>query len=250
MTQSLDEKDLAILECLTSSPVALGSWNLVELLEKQGINVSSATIGRVLRRLENKQYVYKVGNAGRSISQRGREALLEAKSLNTINEHQEALKRVITVCTLENYIIVLQARRAVERENARLAAINITDSELAHLDEVLRLQDEYYREGKSVAQIDIDFHKSIAHASRNQVLESMYHMLFAYGQQTPLFEQIRKRKKTVMTSHAGILAALREHNPQKAELRMIHHIDGLMRDVTTYWDFVEDQPGETTEVCE
>lgn len=246
MTQTLDNKDLAVLECLTDSPVALGSWNLVDLLEKRGIAVSSATIGRVLRRLENKQYVYKVGNTGRSISQQGRDALLEAKSINTMEKHQEALKRVITVCTLENYIVVLQARRAVERENARLAAINITDSELAHLDEVLRLQDEYYQAGRSVAEIDIEFHKSIAYASRNQVLESMYHMLFAYGQQTSLFEQIRKKKKSVMTSHVGILEALREHDAQKAERRMVRHIDGLIQDVVTYWDSVDDQPEETT----
>ena len=241
MAQIFDDKDIAVLECLSSSSVALGSWNLVELLEKRGIDVSSATIGRVLRRLENKHYVYKVGNTGRSISQQGREALIAAKSLNIINEHQEALKRVITVCTLENYITVLQARRAIERENARLAAINITDSELAHLHEVLRLQDEYSQEGKSVAQIDIEFHKGIAHASRNQVLESMYYMLFTYGQQTPLFEQIRKEKKSVMTAHVGILEALKDHNPQKAEQRMVRHIDGLIQDVITYWDQVEEQ---------
>lgn len=249
MTQTLDDKDLAVLECLTNSSVALGSWNLVELLEKRGIEVSSATIGRVLRRLENKHYVYKVGNTGRNISQQGREALLEAKALNMMNQHQEALNRVISVFTLENYVIVLQARRAVERENARLAAINITDSELAHLDEVLRQQDEYYKAGKSVAQIDIEFHKSIAHASRNQVLESMYHMLFASGQQTPLFEEIRKKKKSIMTFHRGILKALHEHNPQKAERRMIAHIDGLIQDVVTYWDYVEEHSDETNPVC-
>ncbi len=247
MLQTLDKKDLAVLECLKESSVALGSWNLVELLEKRGIQVSSATIGRVLRRLENKCYVHKVGNAGRNITQAGCDALLRAKSLDTLNRHQETLKRVITVCTLENYTIVLQARRAVERENARLAAINITDAELEHLDEVLKLQDEYRKEKKSVAQIDIEFHKGIAHASRNPVLESMYHMLFTYGQQTPLFEQIRQKKKSVMTAHIGILEALREHNPQKAEQRMVHHIDGLMKDVATYWDYVEDQTPEKEE---
>ena len=249
MNHILDDKDLAVLECLTNSPVALGSWNLVELLEKRGIEVSSATIGRVLRRLENKHYVYKISNTGRSISKQGREALMEAKALNMMNKHQEALNRVISVFTLENYVIVLQARRAVERESARLAAINITDSELAHLDEVLRQQDEYYQAGKSVAQIDIEFHRSIAHASRNQVLESMYHMLFSAGQQTPLFEEIRKKKKSIMTSHRGILEALHEHDSQKAERRMIAHIDGLIQDVTTYWDYVEEHSDDTPSIC-
>jgi GntR family L-lactate dehydrogenase operon transcriptional regulator len=72
-------------------------------------------------------------------------------------------------------------------------------------------------------------------------------MLFTYGQQTPLFEQIRQKKKSVMTAHIGILEALREHNPQKAEQRMVHHIDGLMKDVATYWDYVEDQTPEKEE---
>lgn len=237
--QALDEKDLAVLECLAESSVALGSWNLVELLEKRGIEVSSATIGRVLRRLENRNYVRKVSNAGRSITEEGRTAITQTRSMNSINEHQEKLKEVITACTLENYIVVLQARRAVERENARLAAINITDAELSHLDEVLRMQEEYRRQNKSVAQIDVEFHKGIAHASRNQVLESMYHMLFAYGQQSPLFEQIRKKRRAVSTAHIGILEALHEHDPGKAERRMVRHIDELARDVATYWDSVE-----------
>ncbi|MBC7078350.1 MAG: hypothetical protein H5T92_08615, partial [Synergistales bacterium] len=41
-----DEKALSILEIVSNGSEPIGSWNLVELLEKRGISVSPATIGR------------------------------------------------------------------------------------------------------------------------------------------------------------------------------------------------------------
>lgn len=243
MKRKLDEKDIAILECLEESGKSLGSWNLIDLLERRGIAVSSATIGRVLSRLESAGYVYKVGNLGRNISSEGVTALAESKSLMAMNEYKEELERVITEGTLENFIVVLQARRAVERETARLAALNITDAELNHLNDILLQQEQDRSAGKSVALLDIEFHKNIAHASRNRVLESMYHMLFTYGQQTALFEQIRQKRQGVMTSHWGILEALRQHDQALAEEKMLLHIDNLIQDVTTYWDSFENEHG-------
>lgn len=235
MSFNLDEKEIAVLECLAASNGAIGSWNLVDMMAERGFDFSPTTAGRILRRLEGRKYVSKVSNTGREITKAGYAALANARNISTINEHQEKLREMITACTLENYITVLQARRAVERESARLAAIYITDEELAHLDEVLDEQSQYNTSGRSIAELDVEFHRSIAHASRNQVLESMYQMLFSYGQQTPLFEQIRsKRKRAVNSAHYHILDALHEHDSKKAEKMMMNHIDSLISDVNEY----------------
>jgi len=235
--EALTDNEMITLECLAESSEPVGSIALVDKLHSRGITASSATIGRVLYRLESLGYVYKVSNQGRCISELGEQALARDRSIRTISEHQKRLTSLITSSSLDGYLSVLEARRAVERESARLAAVHITDTELEHLRELLRQQEIQQPKGESIAQIDVDFHRSIARASRNPVFESLYQVLFAYGQQSPLFEMIRARRRKATSAHFGILEALEQHDPKLAEQRMIDHIDNLILDVE---DFMHD----------
>lgn len=242
MKKRLDQKEITVLECLRQSEVALGSWNLVEKLEQMGLTVSSATIGRVLNSLERVGYVQKEGYSGRIITPQGVQALRDSEVVDNISRYQEALENVITPKTLEDFLQILQARRAIEREIAGLAAVNITQVELRRLEELLAQQHEVYGRGESIAQIDIAFHQTIARASRNVVLDSLYHMLFPYGQQTPAFESMRRTVgRGYKTAHRSIVDALAAHDPALAEKAMVEHIDGLLQDVATYWDILEEQ---------
>ena len=233
----LTENEIYTLECLAETREPMGSIALADKLRERGITASSPTIGRALYHLESLGYVYKVSNQGRCISDKGLEALSRERSFKAINEHQRRLTNLITSSSLDGYLSVLEARRAVERESARLAAVHITDTELEHLRETLRQQEEGYSRGESIALIDMEFHRSIARASRNPVFESLYQVLFAYGQQSPLFEMIRAKRRKATSAHFGILEALEQHDPKLAEQRMIDHIDSLILDVE---DFMRD----------
>ncbi len=233
----LTENELYTLECLADAREPMGSIALADRLRERGIIASSPTVGRALYHLESLGYVYKVSNQGRCISESGQEALTRARSFKAINEHQQRLTNLITSSSLDGYLSVLEARRAVERESARLAAVHITDTELNHLRETLRKQEEGFSRGESIALIDMEFHRSIARASRNPVFESLYQVLFAYGQQSPLFEMIRAKRRQATSAHFGILEALEQHDPKLAEQRMIDHIDSLILDVE---DFMRD----------
>lgn len=237
MQKKLQEKEIAVLESLRDAQVPMGSWNLVEKLEGKGHYVSSATIGRILSNLEKRGYAEKDGNNGRIITQSGVEALSNSKRSNHLSEHTQTLEQMISTTVLEDYITVLQARKAIERETARLAAENITQEELDAIREILEEQREKYKKAESVANSDISFHRAIAKASRNKVLETLYLMLFSYGQQTTIFEHVRKQVKAIyMTSHTEIYKALKNHDSELAEQCMIKHMDSLIEDVTKYWD--------------
>ena len=173
----LDEKELIVLQCIASSNGPIGSWFLVEKLEEKGIQISSATIGRILSRLEKMGYLEKEKSKGRVIKPEGLEAIERAKIIRNINYHKRELDRLISTEVLESYIMVLQARKAIERETARFAAQNINDVEIQYLGEILKSQDERQASKQSVAKDDIAFHKAIAKASRNKVLESLYNIL-------------------------------------------------------------------------
>lgn len=242
MKQILDEKELIVLQCIASSKTPIGSWFLVEKLEEKGIQISSATIGRILNRLEKLGYLEKESSKGRIIKPEGLEALERAKIIQNINYHKKELDRLISTEVLESYIMVLQARKAIERETARFAAQNITDVEIEYLGDILKKQDEMHERNQSVAETDIAFHKAIAKASRNKVLESLYNILSTLGQQSTLFEYMRaKVKPTYGVSHKEIFEAIKKHDEDEAERCMIRHIENLIKDVSIYWDEYSDK---------
>jgi hypothetical protein len=230
------EKEIAILECLKENTSPMGSWNLLDKLEKRGLPSSSATVGRVLNHLEHRGYARKVGASGRTITQKGLEYLTSARISDHMQKHTEMLGPWISSDVLEDYLRVLEARRAIERETARLAAANIKEPELCGLKTLLEEQEKKYRQKESVAEIDVSFHRLIARASCNKVLEVLYSMLFSYGQQSLLFEEIRNQVNAIyMVSHWKIYDALRARDQDSAEAAMVSHIEALMVDVRKYW---------------
>ncbi|MBB6217062.1 DNA-binding FadR family transcriptional regulator [Anaerosolibacter carboniphilus] len=237
MKQILDDKELIVLECIASSEEPIGSWLLVELLEERSVNTSSATIGRILNRLERVGYVEKESVKGRVITQKGLEAIRNAKTIEKINFHKNELDKMINTKVLEDFIMVLQARKAIERETARLAAQHSTDQEIEYMASILRRQEDHFTNHSSIAQDDIDFHKAIAKASRNTVLESLYTIISTMGQQSKLFEHVRTQVKSPYSkSHRDILNAIKNHDADEAERCMIQHTENLIQDVTMYWD--------------
>lgn len=239
MKQVLDEKELVTLECIAESTDAIGSWYLVEKLDEKNISISSATIGRVLTHLEKLGYVEKLGSKGRIITQSGLKAIENAKTIQKINYHKEELDRFISTTVLDDFIMVLQARMAIERETVVLAAQNITENEIKKIDEILTRQENNYKEKLSIAEDDINFHKSIAKASRNSVLEALYNIISTYGQQSQLFEFVRaaaQLKTPYNVAHRRIFEAIKNHDEVEAEKAMSEHMQNLIKDVTAYWD--------------
>ncbi|MEW9123160.1 MAG: FCD domain-containing protein [Thermotaleaceae bacterium] len=237
MKQILDEKEITVLEYVASSGGPVGSWFLVEKLEERNIRISSATIGRILNHLEKLGYLEKEKFKGRIITRKGIEALEKAKTIEKINYHKNELDKMISTKVLEDYIMVLQARKAIERETARLAAQNITEHEIRHIEEILCRQEARYHRKESIAEEDVSFHKAIAKASRNAVLESLYSIISTYGQQSRLFEHIRAQVRSpYMVSHRDIFYAISNHDEETAEKCMVQHMENLIKDVTMYWD--------------
>ncbi len=237
MKQRFDHKELMVLKCIASSETPIGSWYLVEELEKKGVKISSATIGRILIRLENFGYLEKVGVKGRKITEEGLETITEAQTIKKIDYHKNKLDTMVTTETLENFIMVLEARKAIERETARFASQNITRKEIDTLEAIIESQEENYSKGISIAQDDIDFHRTIAKASRNVVFESLYNIISTYNQQSELFEKIRRQVKSPHNvSHHKIFQALKNHDEAAAEKFMIEHMQNLIKDVSTFWD--------------
>jgi len=234
---SLDERDLLVLECIRDAGEPVGSWSLVEEMEQRGCKASSASIGRILYRLESLGYVEGQANKGRILTKEGRRAMATAKAFKSMDRHRKQLESLINSRILDEFIMVLQARKAIERETVRLAAENISEAKLQHLEAVITDQEAKASRGESIAEVDIAFHREIAEASTNSALQALYGILAMMGQQSELFEFMRSKVgSTYRSAHRSILDSLKAHDPDKAEQCIIRHMDGLIEDVKKYWE--------------
>ncbi len=130
MDFSTNDRTFHVLSMIRNSDEPLGSWSLVEMFEEKGINLSSATIGRILNHLEKRGYLKKKSFKGRLITKKGEEAIEQALRMEQINKYTKRLEDLLNSKVLHHFIMVLEARRAIERETVRLSVKNITEEQI------------------------------------------------------------------------------------------------------------------------
>lgn len=160
------------------------------------LGVSRGSIREALHRLEGKKLLVRTPNHGASVA-----------SLSPVD-----------------LIELLEVREAIEGMACRLAAENMSNAEIDRLEEMLSRHDQnggYFQEAG-----DVDFHFAIAHGSRNKRLAEsicgdLYHLLRIYRYKS---STLGERAAASAAEHARILAAIRERDPDKAEMLMRLHV--------------------------
>jgi len=130
-----------------------------------------------------------------------------------------------------------EARRLFEGESAALAAVSITDEEIAALEVLIGDMERENEENVSGEHADREFHLAIARATRNSAVVDVVESLWDARSRSPLCQHMLERARSVgvvprIDEHQTILAALRERNPKAAREAMRDHlarvIDGLL----------------------
>lgn len=120
-------------------------------------------------------------------------------------------------------------REALEGMAARLAAINMLDSEIGLLTKVIEkhASTESVKKGKNYFQgDDEDFHSLIAQGSKNQRLihalgDEIHHQLRLYRYRSSARPG---RTKEALEEHRAVVAAIANRDPDAAEAAMRHHL--------------------------
>ena len=130
-----------------------------------------------------------------------------------------------------------EARRLFEGEAAALAALSITELELAALQEqVLQMQREN-EENVTGEHADREFHMIIARATRNSAVAAVVEMLWDARYKSPLCAHTLQQARAAgdrprIDEHQPILDALRRRDSKAARAAMRHHlaevIEGLL----------------------
>ena len=124
---------------------------------------------------------------------------------------------------------VLEARIAIERYNAQLAALRATRPDLARLAALLSTMEEEDRTGELGDETDLQFHLALAAATQNTVLLDLTRTLTGHISLT--LANVRRRlvenptnRHHLLDQHRHIFRAVAAGDPQEAAAIMERHL--------------------------
>lgn len=131
---------------------------------------------------------------------------------------------------------LIEARMPIETKAATLAAVHATEEHLEKMAEHLRTAGQNLQNDAVLSAVNMAFHREIAVASGNTVLEQLQEVL------TNLFQREQRVILGIYGSrdkdheeHRRILEALRSRDAERARTLMEQHLAGV-RDVLLRWD--------------
>ena len=125
---------------------------------------------------------------------------------------------------------VLEVRRSLEVESARLAAVRRTDVEVTELRSLRDARSAAYAADQSerMVELDLDLHRTIARAARNPVLLALYENL-----QDAITENIRFNFAHPVhddDSHELLVQAIADGDPAAATAEIDRYLSSLIGD--------------------
>jgi GntR family transcriptional regulator, transcriptional repressor for pyruvate dehydrogenase complex len=149
---------------------------------------------------------------------------------------------------------ILEVRSILEFKTASVAARNANREDLAQLEEAYARVVESVRNqnANQLIEADYEFHKSVAHCSRNKVLCFMIHLIgdlikrttykFLAGPNLPYFYE------SVRLDHASILEAIRKRSEAEAGEAMARHLRRAVVEMKKFFDGDQESgPGSNPE---
>jgi DNA-binding FadR family transcriptional regulator len=218
---SVDQVRVSILDAIVSGRVRPGDRLPSELEQARGFRVSRTAVRDALRSLADMGLIKTVrGRGGGSFVNRMEVAPVE----RNLKEAVELLLHFDAIGLSE----ILEARRALEGMCARLGARRRPERELAQLGEIV---DRAQRDGLSEdgwLELDVGFHRAVAHSAGNRVLTLPLAALHAIVQPR-LNEAILPLlcRAEVDEQHRRIYAAIRDGADDAAVVGVDHHLDYL-----------------------
>lgn len=206
-----------VIEQLRAS-VNAGEWPVGERIPNEAVLVEHLGVGRNTVR----EAVRALAHAGILEVRQGDGTYVRATS-----EVSGALRRLCGSELRE----ILQVRRALEVEGARLAATNRTPDELDELRELLATSQRCLRSGsQEFARADADFHLAVVRCSHNTILIELYHGLLETITASVAANAVATTTTFVHSAafdHSAVvdhIAAGDEHQAAQAAGRLIDHM--------------------------
>jgi len=123
---------------------------------------------------------------------------------------------------------LFEARGILEVGIASLAAERITEEQIAALEEYVHASGEAAADPEAFRGVDLAIHELIVDAAANPLLKRIMSSLSQLGRasrsRTAVMPEVRQR---TVDDHHAIVAALKEHDPDRAARAMTDHLDNI-----------------------
>jgi DNA-binding GntR family transcriptional regulator len=165
-----------------------------------------------------------------------REAIRRLEGRRLVVRIPHAGVRVVSL-SFNELIELYHVREALEGMACRLAAQNMTDTEIAGLREVLSMHEQHSglqaNESYYQQEGDLDIHFLIIQGSKNRTLSELlcgdlYHLLRMYRYR---FSTTPKRPQQAFAEHHRIIQAIADRDGELAEMLMRRHISASRRNI-------------------
>lgn len=239
MVKVIDKNDFDVLNALKNAKGSIGAVNIKRILEKKGVYLSEATIGRILSRFDSEGLTKKNGLNGRELTDKGHKKLIEYEYFFKSKKYYNDILKLIDEMGSSGMIHYLDAREGIELQAVELAIKNITDQELKELELILKEQMKVFyvykrhKPTKSQGHLDYKFHRTIIKFSRNPYLEAFYDLLRCSEQIQEMYEYIAGQG--YIAHHIEIFESIKNKDVNKAKRILKKHIDGVKQECIAYW---------------
>ncbi|GHF62709.1 DNA-binding FadR family transcriptional regulator [Amycolatopsis bartoniae] len=125
---------------------------------------------------------------------------------------------------------VLQVRRSLEVEGARLAATERTEEDLARLRELLAARDRAQDESslEDFVRADAEFHAMVVRCGRNRLLTELYQGLTEVVTASVAATSHDRLTERVPIGHSGLVDAIADRDPARAAAEAGGFLDQLL----------------------
>lgn len=225
MNPETTEQERVVLRLLEETEGPVGAGTVRERLSAEGISASEATVGRLLRDLDRRGLTSRVGFQGRVLTEQGSSRLAELRAAREQVASAETFIGKIFSANEKTLLDLLETRKAVERQIARLAAekggsslrkeLGALAGRLAGMGRSRSLHPGEYRA----------FFLALAKTAGNDVLSALEDLLLGSDAGAGLTGGDAGRLAGEL---GAILDAVAGKDPDAAEDAAARHIDGML----------------------
>lgn len=225
-----------LLAILGAETTPVGARNISKILQSKGHPVSESTVSRLLRELDAKGITVAIGAHGRMLSAEGKRRLANRHTSIGVDR---LIRQAVDVQTAGDLVDLLTARRAVEVESARSAALQFSPEGVKRLRRLVATHDQQLRAGDYSYQVAMDFHREVAATSGNRVLIALTDVIL--GPQTDRLEALlnvivgaHQVEMSAIDEHSAIVDAIEAGDEESAARLMSDHLLHLISEAQTY----------------
>lgn len=220
--------EIRIMSVMSAVKIPVGAIYI-----SQEINIPQASVGRILKELEDRGLIKKISNKGRVLTENG-ESYLKKKY-----EQKSKIDVALELANLshgdnikEKLIEILEVRKLLEIKSVELACLNRTDSELTELELIYMGNVSEINDNKLGNEQDLKLHLKIAEMSHNKTLYNLSRLLLTENNAYTFFSIVTGDIKLAqLTHHEKLVEAIKNRDVEAARKTMEEHINRIIADV-------------------